>query len=1110
MNKMMHKADNLRKIERLIGSVNPQTPQQKDDIERLSKYISNLKLILTCLLDSIHDFGTGALLLGNQGYISYIITQHLIPQANQITIQSSSGNIQNIKAHIINWINGWNALAQPDGGFVNIQAHTSNNYGSGSIYQLISTATGTDEAENFVAALLKVDSLVLNRYDNNTTRPPDTNQVHNNPIAVVNDHALRTTQVPLFFDSLYLANNKPPGSGNRKFFTVRDNGFGSYIFNNRDTNAHPNNFSKTDTIYAGPGRWDNGENEQYMRNAMNQKRPVLRIMETIPQAPHFILTTNNILNNMSGQNYHFDGGVLGFRYITTRDYQDPNTPDGITFGNTIHYGGSSGANVFRYDTFIPFSTLKKLNKTSIKNVITALINNTASNTISINDLQSEMKHWFRCSQWHDGTPKSGEQVLRYALSQPDPSQTTNALMIIGCLLDTKRSGDFMQSASVNALETAYGNRTGIFATNDRIAGYISAKIHGNYTILSVKGSPFTTVAIWNGYNKTYKANDPARPRSAVRPNELSGTNKNVNPVGGGNKRQKHGSNAGRNIKKKKGGIFITNKGDFFQLANEFHELYAQWKEYKRDPDKLVDNMQKLYTFINEHQEFIANLFKNFFTKKITDFDYRKSATKPDIPIDIDTEGNPFYIQEIEDRSIPNFSEVFNAINNRFGTKDVLLESMALNAFKEFSNFIEELDITHMGNGNESFIDPNGSIYENRIHYIGEVYSPYIYILQLIFEYQDKFTVELFTAIHKNYVGMLPSGNDINAQVNALSLIIEFVSLISSRVNEDREDKAIPTPDADKPYDNIWAQIMQTRFDDNEILTNFINWVNKHVQQSSLHEVIKKYEELDDYYIQKYRENMYNLYELAEMLAMKSNNPPTRLANRDDYFYEAVKQGLKFYYDFQVAGLTFEEYFKHTEVKVPAGIQQMQGIQALEPQPNYNDPLSRVPSNTSSNYSRESTVFADRNDGVQPMRDKMIPPQGFPFPFPVQAGGTTKIKFYSVKIEKLRELNKRLRKNKTKNKSNIEKNNKQINELKNKIKKEKLKEKEKEKKQKLKEKEKKQKEKEKKQKEKEDKVKKEKQKKEKEKEKEKEKKHKEKEDKVKKQKEKKQKEKEKKT
>ena len=66
-----------------------------------------------------------------------------------------------------------------------------------------------------------------------------------------------------------------------------------------------------------------------------------------------------------------------------------------------------------------------------------------------------------------------------------------------------------------------------------------------------------------------------------------------------------------------------------------------------------------------------------------------------------------------------------------------------------------------------------------------------------------------------------------------------------------------------------------------------------------------------------------------------------------------------------------------------------------------------------------------------------------------SGGSTKVVLYLIKIEKLRELNKKLRKNKTKYKNKIQKNNKQIDELKIKIKKEKAKAKEKLKKEKAK-------------------------------------------------------------
>ena len=55
---------------------------------------------------------------------------------------------------------------------------------------------------------------------------------------------------------------------------------------------------------------------------------------------------------------------------------------------------------------------------------------------------------------------------------------------------------------------------------------------------------------------------------------------------------------------------------------------------------------------------------------------------------------------------------------------------------------------------------------------------------------------------------------------------------------------------------------------------------------------------------------------------------------------------------------------------------------------------------------------------------------------LRPGGSNKLVNYSGKIQKLRELNKKLRKNKTKNKTKIQKNNKKIDELKIKIKKEK--------------------------------------------------------------------------
>ena len=93
----------------------------------------------------------------------------------------------------------------------------------------------------------------------------------------------------------------------------------------------------------------------------------------------------------------------------------------------------------------------------------------------------------------------------------------------------------------------------------------------------------------------------------------------------------------------------------------------------------------------------------------------------------------------------------------------------------------------------------------------------------------------------------------------------------------------------------------------------------------------------------------------------------------------------------------------------------------------------------SDFEREGEKDDMDNDGAEGSRKRK------------RGGGSTKVLLYLAKIEKLRELNKKLRKNKTKNKNKIEKNNKEIDELKIKIKKEKEKEKIKKEKQKEKEK-----------------------------------------------------------
>ena len=1093
LSKMIYKTDQLRKIERLIFHLEQVTPAQKQVKNELTYYIRNLKIILTCLLDSIHDFGAGSLIRGNAGYISYIINSYIIPEALKI-----SNDPQNIRTYIINWINQWNSLTHP-AVFINVPVHTQHGH-TGSLYEFISTATGHDEAENFVALLLKVESVVLNRYNNGTLAPSATNTVHIGAIAVVNDYNARTTQVPQFLNSLYLANN------NSKFFTIRDNGFGSYIFHNRDTNAQPPGQSLTDTIYIGPGRWDNGDNEQSVRNALNAKRPAMRLADL--SLGHLTLTTSNILNNMITQNTRYDGGVLGFRYIRTDDDPNPNIATGVTFGNTIHIAGQTAP--FQYETFIPFNTLRGLNKTAIKRVTSALIRNVTS--ISISDLKSELTHWFRCTAWLNGGPKKGEAVLKIALSQSAQHiKIKNANMIIGCLLDTKRSGDFMQSASVTALQTLLtsggAQRKGIFATNDRIAGYISAKIHQNYTILSVKGSPLTMAAIWNAPNTTVRGNLRAPVRSAIRAEELNGTNRNVVPVGGGNKRQKYGSSTGRNMKKKNGGVFMPQKtfdanvDDFFRLMTDMDALYREWQVESNQTEipsyglayKLAHNMYKLYGYINEHQELITNLFKKFFSTKITNFDTSKSIIEVDLD-NPDHPNNPLYINP-EGQEVLTENDMRDFIYGVQGfseTKDSLLEFMSLNAFKEFPNFIEELHIIHVDAQQKIILPetrrdlPEASrlrAFCAKITLIVKVYRPYILILKVIFEYQRATTINLITKINREYPEFLPrepeiseeiTGDNLNTKTEALSLIIQFVSHMSEFINEQNESEwwkawdeanrqqremdphaAFFVPNA--VQQNIWTAVSNNTQQE-ATLVNFKNWVRR---CGTLEIAFQNYEKITDI-LQIYYDNIYNLQELAKRLVDVSTT------DRSDTFYSAVINGLQ-YYELSQGGIeNFKANFDAYEEQQHAIQQQMEAqsqgpLRSPSPEPYniYGTDDERFKSllgrevREDSVLSSTSTQGRSRHGSVAPLFGGRTCRTSVPLdPFPdVSYGGSTKVVVYSDKIKKLTELNKKLRKNKIKNNNKIEKNNKQINELKEKIKKEKQKEREKIKKEKQKEKEK---------------------------------------------------------
>ena len=976
LNKMKHKADNLRTIEQLIFLLPDAAPDAALIKTEYSNYIKNLKIILVGLLDSIHDFKTaGPVITGDTGYIKYIIDIYILPEANRISINSD------IKKHIINWINGWNSLFNPNlGGFVNVPAHTQGH--SGSIYEFISNATGHDDAEHFVALLLNVDSVTLNRYSTPMLRPVQANITHNNHIAVVNDYSTRMDDCPHFLDSLYQVKNTA-----HKFFTIRDNGFGSYIFHNRDTNAVPPALSLTDTIYTGPGKWDNGGNEQNVTNILNKKQQARGLDSNTGD---FTIITHNILNRMRyvamppnthADDTHADGGVFGFQNILIYDSFKKSDDSVIQFGNKIFYGNNKSID---YSTTVNLNFLKNLEKGLIKTGTQTLLRNVTS--ISKYDLQDALEPWFDCADWPPNNMEmNGDAVINFALSQPELSKRKNVMMLIGCLLDIKRSGDFIQSASVKCLENLFVNsgqqRQGIFATNDRIAGYISAKIHNNYTILSIKGSPLTMTAIWNARNNTTRHQG----RAPIRPEDLTSTNKLVT-VGGGNKRQKYGGNKGINMKNKKGGVFIPQKNpsasvnDFYWLLENITTEINKWENTKHNMEShfvhtynLAKYMYQFYGYIKEHQELIRNLFKIFFSNKITNFDDKLSI--------LDT--SP------KEHALKNMSDLIDSQSQYGGLKQLLLDFMSSGAFKQIPNFIEKLDIIHLNKKEEisfvgSFADVKEvflpipsyrytttkmQMFSRIIKHVYDVYNPYIYILDVIFSYQRHKTIDLIMKIDT--------------------------------------DGFLGTPALSSVVGEITDEVLASK-------TNALSlWV---LENESVLNLEKEYiMEL----LQSYYDNIYNLKDLATILVNESN------MQQPQEFHVNVMKGLHYYEEVQV---NYYDYFK-TNLKIIDDEVKEEARRLAENK----HPLKRQISDATSDGSYDSDGSGSDGDYIpkkRTQRARVTPRQSN------QAGGSTKIVFYSVKIEKLRELNKKLIKNKTKNKNKIEKNNEEINELKIKIKKEK--------------------------------------------------------------------------
>ena len=554
---MTYKAGNLRTIQQRAKSIT--TNQLRDE---LLDYIQNLKIILTCLLDSIHDFGNGIIMKGNAGYINYIIDK-LIDEAKLIS--SDQGKV---RSEIIDWIQGWNTFANKTNPKI-----TGTNLKDGSILKIIENLKG-DSVENFVGFLLDVERVTLNRFSGSTLTPtPPHPTRHGNAFAVVNDHSARKTQCPAFFESLYNEASQAyisPTATNFKFFTVRDQGFVSSIFYNKDTNGAN---SRTDTIYSSPGIWDNGAaRSQSVKGASGSQKTIVVPLDIETRNiihernAHFYITAPNIVNMRTRTlDNHADGGVLGFRFIRTNFDVAGLTPGmmynnqivknalstyGVTFGNTIF---RSGIAPIDYETTITFSDIKKMKKTNIKNVIKILMNNTANITVkTLGPYKKELGEYFKPPGGvaYSTLGASGWTAINHALNQSSKQEKMkNAMMIFGCVLDIKRTGDFLQSASVKKHKDEYYNtvgaagaagaaggysREGIFATNDRIAGYISAKIHGNYTMLSSPTTPLTMLTVWNGISTT----QIGPTKAPVEIHQLSKIDKSKLTIGGCNKKQK--------------------------------------------------------------------------------------------------------------------------------------------------------------------------------------------------------------------------------------------------------------------------------------------------------------------------------------------------------------------------------------------------------------------------------------------------------------------------------------------------------------------------------------------------------------------------------------------
>ena len=166
----------------------------------------------------------------------------------------------------------------------------------------------------------------------------------------------------------------------------------------------------------------------------------------------------------------------------------------------------------------------------------------------------------------------------------------------------------MQSACVADIENKFQQanpetpRKGFFVTNDRIASFISAGLHKNRTILSVKDKDeLRLTAVWNTCNRS-RITKPLVQARMIDPIRFRSMSRNSTLFHGGNK-------------KKYGGTFLEEykqsiKQSFENFIRE-HNIFLEYvknKKILKDPNNIIFEMFK---YIIDYKKIIYNYISNY-------------------------------------------------------------------------------------------------------------------------------------------------------------------------------------------------------------------------------------------------------------------------------------------------------------------------------------------------------------------------------------------------------------------------------------------------------------------------------------------------------------------